>query len=132
MAEKKGHGEKQSRLQELAIVNLLTQPTITDAAQNTGVNERTLYRWMKEEEFREKYDNARKQMVNQALVYLQSLTGKATKKLEEIIDDNNTPANVKVSAIRTVLDNVVKIKELQEIEQELENLKQQIGEKEVK
>jgi hypothetical protein len=39
-----GHGQKQSRLQERAIVCLLTQPTIEAAAAEAGVAYRTLIR----------------------------------------------------------------------------------------
>ena len=46
-----GHGEKLTRKKELAIVALLTEPTITKAASSAGISEATLRRWMRLDEF---------------------------------------------------------------------------------
>ena len=46
-----GHGEKLTRKKEQAIVALLTEPTITRAADSAGIAEATLRRWMRLDEF---------------------------------------------------------------------------------
>jgi hypothetical protein len=51
----KGHGEKLSRKQDLAIAGLLTEPTIGEAAQKAGVSEVTLWRWLKQADFTSAY-----------------------------------------------------------------------------
>jgi len=126
-----GHGEKQSRLREIAISALLTEPTIPEAAKKAGVHERTLYRWLQDEEFKNEYNKAKRQLVDQALNYMQAITGTAIRKLNEIIEADDTPPNVKVSAIKTLLDNVVKIREVEELEKEIEEIRQQLGMKDV-
>ena len=67
----KGHGEKLSRKQEQAIANLLVAPTIATAAQQTGIGEPTLYRWLKDENFQTAYRTARRQVVQHAIVQVQ-------------------------------------------------------------
>ena len=60
-----GHGEKLSRKAELFIVALLTQPTVTAAAQTIGVSEATARRWLQREEFQERYREARQEALSQ-------------------------------------------------------------------
>jgi hypothetical protein len=54
----KGHGSKFGRKKEQAIVALLTQPNIEEAAKSIGVAPNTLLRWMKEPEFEKGYRQA--------------------------------------------------------------------------
>jgi hypothetical protein len=53
--------------QEKAIMELLRNPTVKEASQQAGVGERTLWRWLQEDDFREAYMEARKQAFSRAL-----------------------------------------------------------------
>ena len=53
-----GHGEKLTRKQDAAIGALLSQPTISAAAQSVGLGEATLRRWLKDPGFLAAYRSA--------------------------------------------------------------------------
>jgi hypothetical protein len=67
---------------EKAIVALLTEPTIGQAADKAGVGETTLYRWMKEEAFDEAFKDARKKALDQTISQLQNTSNNAVKTLK--------------------------------------------------
>lgn len=117
-----GHGEKLSRKQEQAIAALLTAPSITEAAQQTGIGEQTLFRWLKDPAFAEAYRQARRQVVQQAITQLQAACGEAVENLRVIMGNPEAPASARVSAARTVLEMAVKAVELEDLEQRLSAL----------
>ena len=49
ITQMKGHGEKFTRQKEAAIIGLLTQPTLDDAAKFANVSSVTLWRWLKDQ-----------------------------------------------------------------------------------
>ena len=53
-----GHGAKTETVREQAIVALLSQPTITEAAAICGVGERTLRRWLARNQSAEEVSDA--------------------------------------------------------------------------
>ena len=76
----KGHGEKLSRKQEALISALLTAPTLADAAHTAGIGEVTAWRWLKDATFQATYREARRQVVQQAIVQVQQATGKRSRR----------------------------------------------------
>lgn len=124
-----GHGEKLTRTQEKAIAALLTCPSILDAARQSGVAEVTLYRWLKLEAFQTSYREARRQVVQQAIVQVQDACGEAVKTLRAIMQESAAPASARVSAAKTILDTAVKAVELEDIEQRLASLEAQSQER---
>jgi hypothetical protein len=110
------HGEKLSRKQELAIAALLTCSAITDAAKQCGIGEVTLHRWLKEPTFQAAYREARRQVVQQAIVQVQQATGEAVATLRQVMQAAEAPASAKVSAAKTILETAVKAVELEDLE----------------
>jgi hypothetical protein len=98
---------KLNRKQESAIAALLTAPTHAAAAAAAGVGEATLYRWLKLPEFRWAFRNARRRLVDDAVVRLQAATGRAVDALERNLTAGQ-PA-VQVRAAVAVLDQLVKL-----------------------
>ena len=111
-----GHGEKLSRKQEQAIVALLTCGSILEAATQCQVDESTVRRWLKEERFQCAYREARRQVVQQAMVQLQQATGQAVQTLQEVMQAPDAPASARVSAAKTVLEVAVKAVEVEDLE----------------
>jgi transposase-like protein len=111
-----GHGEKLTHKQERAIAALLVAPSVTAAAQQIGVNENTLLRWLKDTAFERAYKEARRAVVQQAIVRMQQLCSKVVTKLEELIDDPDAPASSRVTAMKTVLEMSWKAIELEDLE----------------
>ena len=66
----KGHGAKFGRKKEEAIVALLTQRNIEEAAKSIGIAPNTLPRWMKEPEFEKGYRQARRAAFGQSIAKL--------------------------------------------------------------
>lgn len=118
----KGHGEKFSRKQEEAIAALLASPTLAEAARAAGIGEATLWRWLQQEDFRRRYEEARRELVRQALVYVQGVIGEAVKVLRQVMNGPAYPATAKVSAARTLLEAALKAGEAAELEERIARL----------
>ena len=98
---KPGHGQKFRRQQETAIVALLSQPTLDEAAKYAKVGGATLWRWLKRPDFQEAYRQARREALGQATGQLQQAASLAVSALRDIIQDRNVTAAARVTAART-------------------------------
>lgn len=114
--------------QEKAIMALLTEPTIKQAADRAGVGETTLYRWMQEEAFDKAFKEARKMALNQTVSRLQQTTTDAVETLQSIMRDERASANSRVSAAKTVLEMAFKAFELQDLAAKVEEMEKYIEE----
>ncbi len=110
----KGHGEKFGRKEEQAIVALLTRPTVAEAAKACAVSEVTLWRWMQQPEFTERYRAARRQVLEQAIAQLQQASGEAVETLRRNL--TCTVASVEVRAALAIIDQAVKGAEVLDLE----------------
>jgi hypothetical protein len=107
---------------EEAILALLSQRNIEEAARKTGIGERTLYRWMKEPAFEAAYREARRAAFSQSSARLQQMSTAAVTTLGKIMVDPNAPAASRVRAADSVLDHARRAIELEEIEARLVEL----------
>lgn len=112
----KGHGTQFDRKKEEAIVALLTQRNIDEAAKSIGVAPNTLLRWMKETEFQAAYREARRAAYGQAIARLHHASGAAVATLLKLMLDPTTPAATRARAADSVLDKAGKAIELEDIE----------------
>lgn len=118
----RGHGEKLSRKQERAIAALLLEPTISAAAAVAEVNERTLRVWMKIPAFRDAYQEARREVLNAAIVKLQRSAIKAVNRLERNLNCKDPgPANRAAVAILRYAIQGTHLADLDERMREIEN-----------
>jgi hypothetical protein len=117
-----GHGEKLTRKQESAIAALISEPTVLQAAQRTGVGDTTLWRWMKEPEFQAAYKDARRQVMNTAIGRIQDTCTEAVETLRAIMQDTNASASSRVSAAKSVLEIGLRAMELQDMEERITQL----------
>src|SRR5687768_1926326 len=111
-----GHGEKLSRKQDQAITALVSCASITEAAAQSGLAEVTLRRWLKHAAFQTAYREARRAVVQHAIVAVQQATGEAVATLRSVMQDPETSAAAKVSAAKTILETAVKAVELEDLE----------------
>ena len=121
-----GHGQKLTRKRELVISALLLKPTIASAAKAAGVGESTVLRWLQREDFQNRYREARREAVGQAVARLSQVCGEAVETLREILKNPEAPASSRVSASKTVLDIALKSVELEEISRRIEALEQAV------
>lgn len=113
---------KLSRKQELAISALLTCHTLLDAAQQCGLAEVTLHRWLKDTAFQTAYREARRAVVQHAIVQVQQATGEAVETLRAVMRDIDSPASARVSAAKVVLEMALRGIELEDLAMRIEAL----------
>jgi hypothetical protein len=116
---------KLNRKMETAIVALLNQPTITLAAEDAGISETTLWRWLQREDFTKAYREARKQAVNQAIAHIQRISGEAVNTLREVMNDGKKET-ARVTAARAILELTLKAYEIEDLEERLEALEERM------
>ena len=89
---KPGHGAKVGRKKEQAIAALLTERNVEEAARATGIRATTLYRWLKDPEFRAEHLKARLTAFGPTGVLLQQAANPAATTIMKIMVDIATPA----------------------------------------
>lgn len=122
-----GHGNKLSRKKEQAIVALLEEPTVRDAAERVKISPTTLYKWMALPEFEEAYREARHRAMGEAIARLQQASSKAVATLWEVMGDQEATPASRVTAARAVLELGMRGTEIEVIEVRLKQLEEQAG-----
>src|SRR5271170_3533887 len=111
-----GHGAKFGRKKEEAVIALLTQRNVEEAARSIGVTPHTLVRWWKLPEFQTAYREARRAAYGQSIARLQQATTAAVSTLLKIMVDTNSPASTRVRAADSVLNHATKAIETEDID----------------
>jgi hypothetical protein len=86
-----------------AIAALLTKSTIAQAAEEAGISEATLYRFLNETAFQDRLRQAESDLLAQTTRRLAGLLTKAVDRLETLIDEGDTDA-VRLRACLAILD----------------------------
>ena len=89
--------------QERAVAALLAEPTVARAAASIGMNDRTLYRWLKEPAFGRAYREARREAFAHAISLTQRYAPVAVHALAQITNDATAPHSARVSAATSIL-----------------------------
>jgi hypothetical protein len=110
---KKGHGQKLSRHGEKVLAALLKSPTVSEAAKESGISPSTIFRWLQDEDFLERYREAQRTVVDEAIGTLQAATTKAVAILVRNLDSSS--AFVANRAAQLILTQALKAIELNEI-----------------
>src|SRR5437764_9980785 len=113
--------------QEKAIIALLNQPTMKEAAEAAGVSEVTLWRWLQNADFRSSYMEARRLAVQRAIARTQAATSEAVETLREVIRDKSAKGSERIAAAKAILDYAMKGVELEDYEQRLEELEAKLA-----
>jgi hypothetical protein len=92
-----------NRKQEQAIIALLNEPTIPQAARAAGVGQRSLNRWLANPVFSRAYRNARREAFAHAVALTQRYAPVAVNTLAKIMADPTTPCHARVTAASTLL-----------------------------
>lgn len=106
----------------------MTQPTVRKAAQSVGVPESTVYRWLRRDDFKKEYNAKKMQMVAEASSYLQIKLVDATETILAIMQDKTAPSQSRLNAARSVYEYALKLAELRDVEDrvnELERLRRE-------
>lgn len=108
--------------QQKAIIALLDQPTLKDAAAACGVNESTLWRWQQEPVFQREYRAARSRSLEAMVNGLLSLGGLIAQTLKDVMEDEAASPSARASAARAAGELILKARADFEIEARLREL----------
>ena len=75
-----------------------------DIAKKSGLSEKTVYRYLKDEEFQMLLSERKKEYIQSSVNKMQSIMYECVEKLYEIINDSETPKSTQVTAIQTVFN----------------------------
>ena len=108
--------QKIGRKQEEAVVALLSNRNIEDAARACNIPARTIYRWLREPAFDAAYRLARRQAFGQSIARLQQASSAAATTLMKVMVAPETPASTRVRAAESILTHAAKAIEIEDIE----------------
>ncbi|GIV77436.1 MAG: hypothetical protein KatS3mg050_1830 [Litorilinea sp.] len=120
-------GGKVTPRQRKAIEALLTTGSITEASQAAGVARKTIYAWLKRDEFRAELHEAEAQALQSLSLSLVRLGEKAARTLGEAMDGERESTRVRAADI--VLQRLLQLRELVALEERVAALEQAIGNK---
>ena len=110
--------------QHRAIAALLNSKSVVEAAQQAQVGARTLYRWLDDPTFSAALAKAEGQLVNAATRRLLRHQDDALTTILVIMADRQHPASVRLRAAQTVIDSMLKLRELRDLEERLTRLEE--------
>ncbi len=111
---------------EKALAALLESSSVTEAAQKCGLSQKTLYRFLEDDDFKREYRSARRQAFENSIAQIQSASGEAVETLRQNLHCENP--FVEVRAAQIILDNAYKGIELLELMERIERLEDAIEE----
>jgi Helix-turn-helix domain len=102
--------------QEEAILALLSNRTVEDAARAVTITPRTLYRWLKDSGFDAAYRQARRAAFGQCVARLQQASSAAVSVMLKILADPGAPASARLRASDMVVSYSAKGIEIEDVE----------------
>ena len=120
-----GFGGKLTHKQEHAIAALLSEATVASAAERAAVNEATLYRWLKQEQFVSAYREARRLVMEKSIAQLQQGSWAASTTLLKLLGSPSD--SVRLRAATEILDQANKGLETLDFEERLRRLEEREG-----
>lgn len=116
MAENGREKDDISPTRRRAIAALLSESSIGKAAERAHVGERTLHRWLVEDEaFRAALRDAQDRALDTAVTRLAGAASNAAGVLADIAGDKEERGATRVSAARALLDSALKMVELRDL-----------------
>ncbi|GEK35449.1 hypothetical protein [Kurthia sibirica] len=123
MAEKPLY--KRSREQK-AIEALIMFPTIKEAAAHSQLSESTLYRYLNNDDFKESYRNAKKEIMRGVSNSIQMASMIAIRTLIDVMENPKANAMARVTASSKMLELAYQSHRDEDVYAELEDLKEMV------
>jgi hypothetical protein len=105
-----------------AVIAVLTQRNLQEAAHEAGIGIATLMRWQKVPEFQEALRIARREALSQTIGRLQQGASAAATTLLKVMLDQNTPASIRIRAADSVMNHALRAMELEDVLERLTEL----------
>lgn len=123
MAEKPLY--KRGREQK-ALEALISFPTIKEAAQHSGLSESTLYRYLNDDEFKQAYRNAKKEIMRGVSNSIQMASTIAIDTLIDVMTNPKANAMARVTASSKMLELAYQSHRDEDVYAELEDLREMV------
>ncbi|MEW5983456.1 MAG: hypothetical protein AB1806_13970 [Acidobacteriota bacterium] len=99
-----GHGRKPRAVRERAIVAVLSERSLAEAAKRAGIGEKTLKEWLaRDPEFQADLAEARRTAFEAGMGRVQALVSKSVETLDGLLDPSEPPG-VRLGAARTLVE----------------------------
>ena len=118
--------EAAERKDELIIAALISNPTVAAAATACGVSQTQIFARLRTPAFKEKYDAARREILEQSAAYIQGMVSEAIRKMRDVMNDENASPQVQLNAAEAITRNSLKLTEQADILTQLAELKKAV------
>lgn len=118
--------------EERALSALLTSKTKLEAAEKAGITDRTMRRYFENPEFCQRYREAFAGVVQDATRRAQQLLNPALSTLQTVMEDEEIPAQARITAARSILEYSMKLCEQTDILDQLRELERWRSENDAK
>jgi hypothetical protein len=115
---------KLSRRQLKAIPFLIGSPTYTQGCEKAKINKTTLYKWLKNPEFRTELDRQRGEIVEAAFGMIAQNIEKAVSTLVGLLDTGDD--RVKRLTANDIVNHFLKRRELVDLEERIERIEERL------
>lgn len=107
---------------ERALSALLTSKTKLEAAEKAGITDRTMRSYFENPEFCQRYREAFAGVVQDATRRAQQLLEPALSTLQTVMEDEEIPAQARITAAKSIIDYSLKLTEQADILEQLREL----------
>lgn len=126
-SDEKQQSEEKTKLtarQRRFIPVLISCATFTEACEKGRLNRTTLYKWLKDPEFKREVDRQREEVAQEAMGLLSNNLTRAVEVLAGLLEDNDK--RLRRFAAKDVVEYFLKHKELREVEERLMAIEQRL------
>ena len=113
---------KKEKTRETILNGLLVNTTVRETSKAIGISEATIYRYLKEDGFKEEYEQRRRAMLEDNCHKLQASMAQAIDELIGVINDKEVGVQVKLNAIDMLLRHTQRLTDQIDIMNRIENL----------
>lgn len=115
---------------EIVISALLSEPTISKAAEKCGLSQRQIYERMKEGGFKQEYRQAKRSVLESVANTLQSRLTTAVETAIQIMQDSENSPQTRLNACNLIFNQCQKLTETVDIINRVETLEMQVDDNE--
>ena len=116
----------ENKRDEKIISALMCNPTVRAAAAALNVSEGQIYTRLRSPDFKKKYAQARREVLEQSTAYLQGIVGDALLKIYEIMTDPDNAPTVQLQAAQAITRTALSMTEQVDIMAQLSELREAI------
>lgn len=131
ISHKGGIYTKKVNNNEHIIAALLSTTTITEAAEIAGVSAKTIHARLKDQNFKNELDKARRELWKGYATSLQGRLGRAIQTISEIMDNEEAPPQVRLNASAEIIRSGMRITELVDVVERVDALEKIVEESQI-